>query len=193
MQDLSDIKADARKAAFAARKLARQNAPDAAQAVRDHLMASRWLTGSKVVAAYRPIRTEIDPTPLMEALHLAGHRITVPVILGEGQPLEFREWWPGVAMQPGPFGAEVPVDTHVLLPDLILAPLLAFDRRGFRLGYGGGFYDRTLEGLRATRRVRALGLAYAAQEILEVPIEPTDQRLDAILTEQGLVPVQVAA
>lgn len=193
MNDLSDIKADARKAAFAARKLARQNAPDAGQAVRDHLMASRWLTGARVVAAYRPIRTEIDPTPLMEAMHLAGHRITVPVILGEGEPLEFREWWPGVAMQPGPFGAEIPVDTHVLIPDLILAPLLAFDRRGYRLGYGGGFYDRTLEGLRATRRVRALGLAYAAQEIPEVPIEPTDQRLDAILTEQGVMPVQVAA
>ena len=193
MNDLSDIKADARKAAFAVRKLARQNAPDAGQAVRDHLMASRWLTGARVVAAYRPIRTEIDPTPLMEAMHLAGHRITVPVILGEGEPLEFREWWPGVAMQPGPFGAEIPVDTHVLIPDLILAPLLAFDRRGYRLGYGGGFYDRTLEGLRATRRVRALGLAYAAQEIPEVPIEPTDQRLDAILTEQGVMPVQVAA
>lgn len=191
MQELSEIKAKARKDAFQVRKAAKASATGAADTVRDHLLASRWLTGVKVIAAYRPIRTELDPTLLMEALHRAGHRITVPVILGEGQPLEFHEWWPGVAMQSGPFGAEIPVDTHVLIPDLILAPLLAFDRRGYRLGYGGGFYDRTLEQLRATRRVRAFGLAFAGQEVDEVPIEPTDQRLDAILTEKGLIPTEV--
>ena len=185
--DLQDIKAAARKAAFDTRKVARADAPMAAEVSRDHLLASRLHTGAKVVSAYRPIRTEIDPTPLMTSLHSAGHQIVVPVILGAGQPLEFREWWPGVAMQAGPFGAEIPVDTDILIPDLILAPLLAFDRRGYRLGYGGGFYDRTLEGLRAQRRVRAIGMAYAAQELAEVPIEPTDQRLDAILTEQGII------
>lgn len=193
MIDLSDIKAAARKAAFAERKVAQAAAPDAGVSVRDHLMASRHLTGARIVAAYRPIRTEIDPTPLMEALCAAGHRLAVPVIIGEGQPLEFHEWWPGVGMQPGPFGAEIPVATAALTPDLILAPLLAFDRRGYRLGYGGGFYDRTLEKLRSGGRVTAVGLAYAAQEVDEVPIEPTDQRLDAILTEQGIIRTGVPA
>ncbi|MEM1300800.1 MAG: 5-formyltetrahydrofolate cyclo-ligase, partial [Pseudomonadota bacterium] len=193
MTDLSDIKAIARKVAFANRKAAQVAAPDAGAMVRDHLLASRYLTGAQVVTAYRPIRTEINPDPLMEALHAAGHRLAVPVILGEGQPLAFHEWWPGMLMQSGPFGAEIPVDTPALTPDLILAPLLAFDRRGYRLGYGGGFYDRTLEGLRARGRVTAMGLAFAAQEVEEVPIEPTDQRLDAILTERGIIKTEVEA
>lgn len=189
MQDLAPIKAAARKAAFAVRKLAHADGADAAALARDHFLASRLATGAKVIAAYRPIRTEIDPTPLMVALHRAGHRITVPVIVGAGQPLEFHEWWPDCAMVTGAFGAEIPADGHVLLPDLILAPLLAWDRLGYRLGYGGGFYDRSLEELRAARRVRAYGFAYHAQEIATVPVEPTDQRLDGIVTERGIIRV----
>ena len=194
MNDLADLKSDLRKRLFAARKTAhREGAVECACAARDHFMASRLLTGVKVVAGYCPIRTEIDVFPLMEVLHRAGHRIVVPVIEGAGLPLRFFEWWPDVAMQDGPFGAKVPVDTHELIPDLVIAPLVGFDRNGWRLGYGGGFYDRTLEGLRAQRRVRAYGFAYAAQELDAVPVEPTDQRLDGIVTEQGLVPVQVPA
>ena len=193
MSDLSDIKVAARKAAYATRKTAHAGGQGAALTARDHFLASRLATGAKVIAAYRPIRTELDPTPLMEALHRAGHRIVVPVIVAEARPLEFHEWWPEVAMREGAFGAAVPVDTHVLIPDLILAPLLTFDRHGFRLGYGGGFYDRTLELLRGQRRVRAFGFAYAAQEVAEVPTEPTDQRLDGFVTERGIIPVGVAA
>lgn len=188
-QASTSLKAKTRKAAFAARRRVHSTDENAAVLVRDHLLASRLHVGAKVVAGYRPIRTEIDPTPLMEAMHRAGHRITVPVIPGEGQPLEFHEWWPGAPMQEGAFGAEVPVDAHVLIPDLLIVPMLAFDRAGWRLGYGGGFYDRTLEGLRARRRITALGLAYDAQEIPEVPVEPTDQRLDAILTPSGITRV----
>ena len=191
--DLTQIKAAARKTAFAVRKLAHEAGQGAAEAARDHFLASRLHTGAKVISAYRPIRTELDPTPLMIALHRAGHRLCVPVILGEGQPLEFHEWWPDVAMKPGPFGAEVPDDTHVLLPNLILAPMLCFDAQGWRLGYGGGFYDRTLEGLRATRKVRAYGFAYAAQQIERVPTEPTDQRLDGIVTEKGITRPEASA
>ena len=185
--DLTAIKAAARKTAFAVRQLAHEEGQGAGETARDHFLASRLHTGAKVISAYRPIRTELDPTPLMVALHRAGHRLCVPVIVGEGQPLEFHEWWPEAPMKPGPFGAEVPDDTHVLLPDLILAPLLCFDARGYRLGYGGGFYDRTLEGLRATRKVRAYGFAYAAQQIERVPTEPTDQLLDGIVTETGIL------
>lgn len=180
-------KAQVRKDSFARRKQAHATAHMAAEDMRDHLLASRLLTGARVISAYRPIRTEIDSTPLMHSLHEAGHRLAVPVILGEGQPLEFHEWWPGVRMEEGAFGAEVPVDGIVLVPDVVLTPLLAFDTAGWRLGYGGGFYDRTLEGLRANRSIKAIGLAYAAQQIAAVPTEPTDQPLDAIATERGIL------
>ena len=183
IQDKSKV----RKDSFARRKQARAEAVNAAEDVRDHLLASRLLTGAKVISGYCPIRTEIDPIPLMKALHTAGHQIAVPVIMGEGLPLEFHEWWPGIAMQDGAFGAAVPVDGNALVPNVLLVPLLAFDRRGWRLGYGGGFYDRTLEGLRASGAVRAIGLAYATQEIDTVPTEPTDQPLDAIATERGVL------
>jgi 5-formyltetrahydrofolate cyclo-ligase len=116
-----------------------------------------------------------------------GARICVPVIAGEGLPLRFREWSPDCALVDGPFGAAVPAAGEWLEPDTLIAPLLAFDRAGFRLGYGGGFYDRTLEMLRAKRPTRAIGFAYAVQEVDEVPTEPTDQPLDAIVTEAGVI------
>ena len=192
MSDLTETKAKLRKQLFAARGQAHgAGAVGCAEAARDHFMASRLLTGVGVVAGYCPIRTEIDVFPLMTELHRAGHRIVVPVIEAAGLPLRFVEWWPGVAMQDGPFGARVPVDTQELAPDLVIAPLVGFDRAGWRLGYGGGFYDRSLEGLRAGRRVRAFGCAYSAQEVEAVPVESTDQRLDGIVTEQGLIRVDV--
>ena len=192
MSDLTETKSALRKQLFAARKKAHDSdAVGSAAAARDHFMASRLLTGVKVVSGYCPIRTEIDVIPLMTELHRAGHRIVVPVIEGAGLPLRFFEWWPDVAMQDGPFGARIPVDTQELEPDLVIAPLVGFDRAGWRLGYGGGFYDRSLEGLRARRRVRAFGYAYSAQEVEAVPVEPTDQRLDGIVTEQGLIKVEM--
>jgi 5-formyltetrahydrofolate cyclo-ligase len=109
--------------------------------------------------------------------------------MGQGQPLKFREWSPGCAMVEGEFGAWIPAEGAWIEPEVLIVPLVGFDRRGFRLGYGGGFYDRTLELLRARRPTLAVGFAFAAQELPEVPIEPTDQRLDAILTETGLVPL----
>ncbi|MEM7056888.1 MAG: 5-formyltetrahydrofolate cyclo-ligase [Pseudomonadota bacterium] len=185
--DIADAKVIARKDAFARRRTAHDAQNGAAEGLRDHLLGSRHLTGARIISAYRPIRTEIDPTPLMESLCDAGHRVAVPVIIGEGQPLEFHEWWPGAPMKDGAFGAEIPVEARLLVPDLVLLPMLAFDRHGWRLGYGGGFYDRTLQVLRRSRRVRAIGLAYAAQQIEAVPIEHTDERLDAIATETGIL------
>ena len=187
METMAERKAALRKRAFAARKVAHAGGEEAALAVRDHVMASRFLTAAAVVAAYRPIRTELDPTPLMEALDSAGHRLAIPVIEGEGLPLRFAAWSPATEMVEGAFGAEVPAAPVWVVPDLVLAPLVAFDRGCWRLGYGGGFYDRSLEGLRADRPVTAIGLAYAAQEVEEVPREPTDQRLDAIVTETGMI------
>lgn len=184
---LADIKAEARTRAFAARKVAHDSGEDAGAALSERLLGAGFHHGAKVIAGYRPIRTEIDPTPLMTALHRAGYRMTVPVIRAEAQPLAFHEWWPDAPMTTGAFGAEIPVDAHVLIPDLLLVPLLAFDRAGYRLGYGGGFYDRSLELLKGQRPVLAIGVAYAGQEVDSVPTEITDQRLDAIVTEHEVI------
>ena len=180
---LAAQKAEARRAAFAARKAAFQ----AGQGQAAELLAD-FLTDQKgrVLAGYMPMRTEIDPLPAM-----AAHQgpVCVPVIPGPDMPLRFREWTPGCAMEAGAFGALIPAEGAWLEPEVLIVPLLSFDRRGFRLGYGGGFYDRTLERLRARGATLALGFAFAAQEVAEVPIEPTDQPLDAILTETGLIPL----
>ena len=138
-----------------------------------------------VLAGYMPMRTEIDPLPAMSA-H-AGP-VCVPVVMGQGQALQFRAWHPGVSLIRGAFGAQIPAAGDWLVPEVLIVPLLAYDLRGFRLGYGGGFYDRTLEALRAQRTVFAIGFAYAAQEVPLVPTEDTDQRLDLIVTENGPQP-----
>ncbi|MDR7125877.1 5-formyltetrahydrofolate cyclo-ligase [Pseudotabrizicola sp. 4114] len=174
------VKAAARQAAFAARKAAfAAGQGQAAELLADVLAAYR----GTVLAGYMPMRTEIDPLPAM-----AAHQgpVGVPVIPGPAQPLRFREWSPGCAMVAGEFGALIPEEGAWLEPEVLIVPLLAFDARGYRLGYGGGFYDRTLEGLRARRKVLAVGFAFAAQEVEAVPIDATDQRLDMIVTEQGV-------
>ncbi|SDE50889.1 5-formyltetrahydrofolate cyclo-ligase [Limimaricola pyoseonensis] len=179
---LAARKKAAREAAFLRRELAHRSA--GAQAI--HL--TRWLAERPgvPVAGYMPMRTEIDPLPAMEAA--ARHsRVGVPVIDGAGQPLRFREWRPGCTTERGHFGAHVPVDGDWMVPEIVVVPLVAFDRRGHRLGYGGGFYDRTLEGLRAAGPVIAVGFAFAAQEAEEIPVEGTDQRLDLIVTEAGII------
>jgi 5-formyltetrahydrofolate cyclo-ligase len=180
MTDLIAEKAAARVAAFAARKVAfARGQGQAAEILADFLAAQR----GKALAGYMPMRSEIDPLPAM-----AAHQgpVGVPVILGPGQALKFREWTPGCAMQEGAFKAYIPVEGAWVEPEVVIVPLVAFDARGFRLGYGGGFYDRTLEGLRARRPTIAVGFVFAAQELPEVPIEETDQRLDFIVTEAGL-------
>lgn len=185
--DMSEEKAALRKQVFTKRREAHSARDGKELVARDHFLASRLHIGASVIAGYRPIRTEIDPTPLMEALHQAGHTLCVPVIQAAGLPLRFAVWEPGEAMTEGPFGAEVPDELRWVEPELLIAPLVAFDLRCWRLGYGGGFYDRSLEELRAKRTTRAVGYAYAAQEVGEIPREPTDQPLDAIVTEHGLI------
>jgi 5-formyltetrahydrofolate cyclo-ligase len=179
---LAEIKAAARAEAFARRKLAFDAGdPAPANAFLSDVLARH---AGKVVSGYMPMRTEIDPLPSMSA-H-AGP-VCVPVIDGKGRPLTFRRWTPGAEMVDGPFGARVPAAGDWLEPEVLIVPLVAFDRRGFRLGYGGGFYDRTLELLRSRRPTLAIGYAWAGQEAAEVPIEPTDQRLDLIVTETGIL------
>lgn len=173
-------KAEARKAAFAARKAAfAAGQGQAAELLADFLSAHR----GKPLAGYMAMRTEIDPMAAM-----AAHQgpVCVPVIVANGQPLKFREWSPGCRMEMGAFGAEIPAEGAWIEPEVLIVPLVGFDARGYRLGYGGGFYDRTLQGLRAKRPTLAVGFAFAAQEMAEVPIDEFDQRLDAMVTEAGV-------
>ena len=181
---LAEIKAAARAEAFARRKAAfvARDGRDA-----DALIAVLTRYGGRVLSGYMPMRTEIDCLPAMAAHHAAGGSVGVPVIAGRGMPLTFRAWTPEAEMVDGPFGAKVPASGDWLEPEVLIVPLLAFDRRGFRLGYGGGFYDRTLARLRAQRPTVAIGFAFAAQEIPQVPTEPTDARLDLIVTEAGII------
>ena len=180
MTTISELKAEARKTAFAARKQAFAAGQGQAAALLADLMAEY---GAKPLAGYMAMRTEIDPTDAM-----AAHQgpVGVPVIMGAGQPLRFRAWTPGCDLIEGEFGAKIPAEGAWIEPEILIVPMVAWDRRGFRLGYGGGFYDRTLEGLRAKRPTIAIGFAFAAQELAEVPVEPVDQPLDALVTETGV-------
>ena len=185
---LARSKVQLRHEAYAARKRAHlANGAAASLTARDAFLAAGLANTPTIVSGYCPIRTELDPTPLMEALAGAGHRLCVPVIEGQGRPLSFREWTPGCAMIEGPFGASVPAEGTTLEPRILIVPLVAFDANCWRLGYGGGFYDRTLELLRACRATTAVGIAYAAQEVPSVPREATDQPLDAVVTEGGII------
>ncbi|MEJ2028616.1 MAG: 5-formyltetrahydrofolate cyclo-ligase [Maritimibacter sp.] len=177
---LDEIKTTARKEAFARRKLAHGAGGD--EAAQAHLREVLAPYQGKAIAGYMPIRTEISPLPVMAELAAQGP-VGVPVILGAGQPLVFHRWTPDCSMIEGAFGAMVPEDGIEVVPDVLIVPLVAFDRAGNRLGYGGGFYDRTLEKLRALRPTIAIGYAYGAQEAGSLPLEPTDQPLDAIVTE----------
>ena len=181
--NLSSIKAAARQAGFARRKAAFDAlGPDRAGRLGDVLAGH----GGKVLAGYMPMRTEISPLAAMRA-HAVTGPVCVPVIAGRGLPLRFARWTPDAAMVEGAFGAQVPAVPEWLDPDVLIVPLVAFDRRGGRLGYGGGFYDRTLAALRARGPVLAVGLAFAAQEAEALPLEPTDAPLDMIVTETEVI------
>ncbi|GGO28164.1 5-formyltetrahydrofolate cyclo-ligase [Gemmobacter aquaticus] len=178
---LSELKAAARKSAFAVRKEAFARGQGQAAAILADFLAPH---AARPLAGYMAMRTEIDP---LDAMAAHAGPVGVPVITGAGQPLRFREWGPGCALIEGEFGARIPAEGAWLEPEVLIVPLLAWDRRGYRLGYGGGFYDRTLEWLRSRHPTLAVGFAFAAQEMPEVPTEPVDQPLDAIITEEGVL------
>lgn len=179
---LADLKAEARRAALARR--ATLDPALGAALVRVVLEGMPPPAGA-IVAGFWPMGQEIDLRPLLHALQERGHAIVLPVTPRRGDPLSFRRWQPGDALERGPMGTRQPgPQAEALTPSFLLVPLLAFDRRGYRLGYGGGYYDRTLAALPGAV---ALGIGYAAQELDEVPAGPEDARLAAIATEAGLV------
>ena len=186
--ELSEIKAAARKAASARRKAA-HGADDGGAVTRiEALFRDMEPAGTKVISGFLPIGSEIDLRPMLASLGNDGHTIVLPCVVGNDMPLKFREWKLGDPLVKENFGTVAPADTapeHA--PDIILAPMLAFDRSGYRLGYGGGFYDRSLEMLRRTKQVLAVGVAYAAQEIDDVPHDNLDQPLDMIITDKEII------
>jgi len=146
------------------------------------------VTPGIVVSGFSPLKSEISPLPLLRRLADAGASLALPVVAGRGQPLIMRAWSFGAPLISGVWGIrEPPADAPELFPDILIVPLLAFDRRGHRIGYGAGYYDMTISDLRAMKPVLAIGLAFAAQEIAAVPATPRDARLDLVLTERGAI------
>ena len=161
--------------------------PAAALAAAGHALAAPGLARARAVAVFRGIRDEIDTGPLIDSLLAAGRIALLPRILGRGQPLDFHAWRPGEPLEEVAMGVlQPPAASPRLFPDLVIAPLLGFDLRGFRLGYGGGFYDRTLAMLRRDRPTPAIGFGFELQRLDEVPVGPFDQRLDQVATEVAL-------
>lgn len=184
--DPTERKKSVRKRAFSARKAAKSDAANIAATahLNDYLKAN---ASAKVIAGYMAIQTEIDPYVSMATMHKLGRAICLPVIPGHAMPLLFREWTPDCAMIEGDFGALIPRGGRELTPDLAIVPLVGFDMFGHRLGYGGGFYDRTLAILRKNRKFKAVGFAFAGQELTDIPTDKYDQALDAIITENGVL------
>src|ERR1700716_2237313 len=177
-------KADLRAAALASRDaLSGAQRTAAAEAMATRGLPFEVMPGA-VVSGYSPIRSEIDPAPLMRALAARGARLALPAVMARGKSLAFRAWSPDDRLLLGPLGILEPSPAAAeLIPDIMLVPLAAFDRLGHRIGYGAGHYDYTLAHLRKAKPVTAIGLAFAAQEIGAVPALSHDVALDYVLTE----------
>ena len=138
-----------------------------------------------------PLKSEINPLPLMKRLAEAGATLALPVVLGRGKPLVMRAWKWGEPLAEGVWGLRQPrPEASEVEPDILLVPLLAFDRTGHRIGYGAGYYDMTIARLRARKTVTAVGIAFAAQEVAVVPATPRDEKLDLVLTEREVFEIK---
>jgi 5-formyltetrahydrofolate cyclo-ligase len=185
---LQQSKNELRAAAFARRdSLAAEERAAAREALARH--ATQFEIGPGcIVAGFSAIRTEIDPSALMKALRARGAGLALPVAIGRGEPLIFRAWTADTVLVRGLYGILEPSsDAEEVEPDIVLVPLAAFDRRGHRLGYGGGYYDRTLQGLRRSKRITAAGLAYSVQQMDQIPDDTHDEPLDLVLTERDVI------
>jgi len=185
---IDQLKSDLRKTAFARRDAlpaaARQAAAEAIAARPFPLPIKPGL----IVSGFSPLRTEINPLPLLRKLAAGGATLALPVVDGRGKPLIMRSYAFGQALNEGVWGIREPKDDAPEVdPDILIVPLAAFDRRGNRIGYGAGYYDMTIKRLRSRKPVIAVGIAYAAQEVPEVPTTPRDERLDLVLTEHEVI------
>jgi len=181
------------KAALRREVLARRDAlsADARAAAAEAIAARPFplpVAPGGIVSGFMPLKTEIDPLPLMKRLRERGARLALPVIAGRGKPLLMCEWKEGATLVSGQWGIREPLpDAPEVEPDILLVPLLAFDRAGHRIGYGAGYYDRTISRLREQKLVTAVGIAFAVQEVPQVPATAHDARLDLMLTEREVI------
>jgi len=185
---ISELKSVIRKDAI----LRRDALPAAERAKAAEIIATRpfpvAMNAGMIVSGFMPLKTEINPLPLMRSLAAQGARLALPAIDGRGKPLIMRAFAFGDELASGQWGIREPkADTPDVAPDILLVPLLAFDRTGHRIGYGAGYYDMTIARLRAMKPVVAVGIAFATQEIGEVPVTPRDARLDLVLTEREVI------
>jgi len=190
---ISELKSVIRKDAI----LRRDALPAAERAKAAEIIATRpfpvAMNAGMIVSGFMPLKTEINPLPLMRSLAAQGARLALPAIDGRGKPLIMRAFAFGDELASGQWGIREPkADAPEVAPDILLVPLLAFDRTGHRIGYGAGYYDMTIARLRAMKPVVAVGIAFAAQEIGEVPVTPRDARLDLVLTEREIIDLRGA-
>jgi 5-formyltetrahydrofolate cyclo-ligase len=189
--ELSQAKVLMRQQAAARRLTAFRENPGAGDALAGRLVDAGIVPPGAIVSGYWPLDGEMDVRPALTALHGLGHVIGLPVVVAKNTPLLFRRWQPGMVLQPGPFRVLTPPDdSPEVQPRVLLVPLLAFDRLGYRLGYGGGFYDRTLAKLRASGHVLGIGIAFACQEVAEVPRGPRDHPIDFVATESEIITIE---
>jgi len=189
---MDDLSLPHLKARLRAEALARRDGlepawrEDASRRVAEQVLALPELAAGGPVAGFWPIRSEIDVRPVLEALHGRGRDLALPVVTRAG--LIFRRWMPDAPLARTGFGLSVPTpEAPEVKPRVLLVPLAAFDRRGGRIGYGKGHYDTAITALSAVHPVTTIGVAFSAQEVDEVPLEPHDRRLDLVVTEAGVV------
>lgn len=192
-QETTDLKSALREVASKRREWAFALNPEAGHGLVEQFMHAVAISPGLAVSGYWPLEGELDVRPLLRKLRGFGHAIGLPIVVKRGEPLVFREWRDDDDMVEGKFKVMTPPDhAPEVIPEVLLVPLLAFDPSGYRLGYGGGFYDRTLDKLRRRAQLNkhrpplAVGVAYAAQEVPEVPRGPYDQPLDWIVTERSV-------
>lgn len=189
--DINAAKRELRLAAAEGRRRALLSLPRSGEDLRFRFLTTIPTADHDAISAFWPLADELDTRPLIMALAARGHRIGLPVVTKKGQPLLFRLWAPGTELVQGNFRVMTPPpEAPEVVPSLLIVPLLAFDRAGYRLGYGGGLYDRTLQKLRgAGGDVLAVGVALSAQEVPAVPRDDTDQPLDWIVTEREAIAI----
>ena len=185
---LDELKAFLRKTAFAQRDAL---PPAERQAAAEAIAARPFplsIAPGIIVSGFSPLKSEINPLPLMRKLAAADARLALPVVAGRGKPLIMRSYAFGQPLNEGVWGIREPKpDAPEVDPDILIVPLAAFDRKGNRIGYGAGYYDMTITRLRSMKPVVAIGIAYGSQEVPEVPVSPRDARLDLVLTEREVI------
>jgi len=185
---IDELKVELRKAA-----LARRNAMSAEQrhAAAEAIAARAFpipIAPGVIVSGFSPLKSEIDPLPLMRKLAAAGAQLALPVVAGRGKPLIMRSYAFGQPLNAGIWGIQEPAeDAAEVEPDIVIVPLVAFDRKGHRIGYGAGYYDMTINRLRQRNPVVAVGMGYSVQEVPEAPATSSDARLDLVLTERDVI------